>query len=105
MQIKKWTYPYKLYAYDERGVNIHTIFKIKDLSDEHSKGINPMNIHQKDLIFLAKRLGLKVNPADKKLFIVNKMKSFILNTESKYRAENNTKKIFYYSYETIVETN
>lgn len=101
IQSKKWTYPYNLYAYDERGTNIHSIFKIKDLTNAASKGINPMFLQQKDLLVLAKRLGLKVNNNDKKTTITKNIKNFMIDTEDKYRTENSNKKIFFYSYEMI----
>ena len=101
IQVKQWKYPYKLFGYNERGANVDSVFKIKNLNDSSSKGINPMFMQQKDLLQIAKRLKIQVSPTDKKIIIVNQMKSVMIATESQYRREGKTDKIFFYAYEPI----
>ena len=60
-----------------------------------------MFMQQKDLLQIAKRLKIQVNPTDKKIIIVNQMKSFMVATETQYRREGKTDKIFFYAYEPI----
>jgi hypothetical protein len=104
VQVNPWTFPFKLFGYDERGVNIESVFKIKDLSDKKSKGINPMFMQQVDLQKIAKRLNIKISLGDKKLQMVAQIKHFIMTTEIRYRREGNANKIFYHSYENIHAT-
>ncbi len=104
VQSKSWTYPYKLFGYEERGNNIESTFKIRDLTDRSSKGITPIFMQQKDLIELAKRMKIKVDASERKIEISERIRKFIIDTETKYRSANGTNKIFYYAYETIQPT-
>jgi len=102
---KPWTYPYKLFGYEERGSNIESTFKIKDLTDRSSKGITPIFMQQKDLIALAKRMKIPVRESERKNEISARIREFVMTTEAKYRSSNGTNKIFYYAYETIQPSN
>jgi hypothetical protein len=102
--VKTWVFPFKLFGYDERGANIESIFKLKDLTDKTSKGINPMFMQQVDLHKITKRLNIKSTPGEKKIDIVNKLRKFITTTEERYRHEGKSNKIFYHSYENIHAT-
>jgi hypothetical protein len=104
VQVKAWTFPFKLFGYAERGDNIESVFKVKDLSDKTSKGINPMFMQQVDLQQMAKRLNIKIIPGEKKIQVVAQIKHFIMTTEERYRREGKANKIFYHSYENIHAT-
>lgn len=99
--VKTWTFPYKMYAYDERSTSVESVFKLKDMNDKTSKGINPMFMSQTDLQEVVKRLKIKVESGVKKLIIVQHIKRFVLETEARYRSEGKSNKIFFHSYENI----
>ncbi len=98
----KWIYPYNLYGYEERGNNIDSIFKIKDLSNKSSTGINPMFMQQTDLRDIAKRLHIKTTDNSKKSIMVDQIKQAIIALESKYRQGKSDNKIYFYPYETRI---
>lgn len=98
----KWVYPYKLYGYEDRGANIDSIFKIKDITNKSSTGINPMFMQQTDLRDIAKRLHIKTTDNTKKSVMVDQIKHAILALESKYRQGKTDNKIYFYPYETRI---
>lgn len=96
-----WKFPISIIGYEERSTGIDNIFKIKDLSDKSSKGINPMFMQQKDLQSIIKRLKISLKAGAKKIMVVSAIKEHLLATEAKYRKENKNNKIYFHMYETL----
>ena len=96
-----WKFPISIIGYEERSKGIDHVFKIKDLSDKSSKGINPMFIHQTDLQKIIKRLKIQLKPNTRKIAIVHAIREYMKATEAKYRKETKTNKIYFHMHETL----
>lgn len=96
----KWKFPHQLFFYYERNQDIHSIFKLKDLHDPSSRGVNPLFMSQVDLLKLAQRLSIKLDNSLKKQIIVNLIHEQVRKIESKYRKDRTSNKILFQIYET-----
>lgn len=99
--ITDWKFPSPIIGYEERSKGIDHVFKIKDLSDKSSKGINAMFMQSQDLLAICKQFKITFAPKTKKMDIVKALEHYMQSTEAKYRKEKNINKVYFRMHETI----